>query len=313
MELDKSDRSIISKLMENSRASLNKIAKASKLSKETVNYRINRMTELGLIKSFHVVLNTELLGDHHYVIFLQLVNLTTEKEERFLAFLKTIDIHWASLIAGKWNLMFDIYVKTEEELSDKLQKILNHYSGFVREYNVISVENEWYYSKKLIGKKEPLIWKKESSQIIPALDEIDWKIIGILGKNARTSYVDITREIPLTANGIKKRILRLEKKGIILGYSISIDYRKLGYEGYGIQLKLLNYQKEKLKEIINFLEKNDKVAISYKYLSGQWDFDIRVIVKDSKEFRSFISELYNKFSKDLKISDFYLILEEKIL
>lgn len=29
--------------------------------------------------------------------------------------------------------------------------------------------------------------------------------------------------------------------------------------------------------------------------------------------RSFISELYSEFSEELKISDFYLILEEKIL
>jgi len=312
MELDKADQKILGVLMENSRASLTKIARASRLSKETTGYRLNRMIESGLIKSFHVVLNTDLLGYQHYVVFMQLVRSTDEKEKEFLTFIKEINIHWVSLLAGKWNLMFDLYVRTGKELAETLQKILKAYGPFIGDYTVIAMERKWYYFKKLIKQTGALSWPTKISKKHPDIDDIDKVILKILGKDARTGYAELTKNIPLTANAIKKRILNLEKEGVILGYSVLVDYRKLGYEGYGLQLKLLNYQEGKLAEIFNFFENHPKIAMSYKYTAGQWDFDIRVIVKNSKEFRSFISELHNKFSEDLKISDFYLILEERI-
>lgn len=61
------------------------------------------------------------------------------------------------------------------------------------------------------------------------LDEIDRKILAILQENARTSNAEIARRVGIVPSAILERIRKLEKRGIIQGYSLRIKARALGY------------------------------------------------------------------------------------
>ncbi|HLZ15400.1 MAG TPA: Lrp/AsnC family transcriptional regulator [Cyclobacteriaceae bacterium] len=61
-----------------------------------------------------------------------------------------------------------------------------------------------------------------------ALDNLDWKILTELQKNARVSASEIGRRVGLTAPAVAKRIARMEESGFILGYRTTMDYDKLG-------------------------------------------------------------------------------------
>jgi Lrp/AsnC family leucine-responsive transcriptional regulator len=60
------------------------------------------------------------------------------------------------------------------------------------------------------------------------IDEIDWKILLELQKDARTSYAELSRRIGLTTPAIIERIRKLEDAGIITGYRVEIDTAKVG-------------------------------------------------------------------------------------
>ncbi len=60
------------------------------------------------------------------------------------------------------------------------------------------------------------------------IDEIDWKILLELQKDARTSYAELSRRIGLTTPAIIERIRKLEDAGIITGYRVEIDTAKIG-------------------------------------------------------------------------------------
>ena len=53
IKLDAFDRKILEELIENSREQVSTIAKKVRLRRENVNYRINRLVRLGLIKEFN--------------------------------------------------------------------------------------------------------------------------------------------------------------------------------------------------------------------------------------------------------------------
>ncbi|MBN1896697.1 MAG: Lrp/AsnC family transcriptional regulator [Candidatus Aenigmarchaeota archaeon] len=55
-------------------------------------------------------------------------------------------------------------------------------------------------------------------------------IIEALKKNARISYVELARRFGVTETAVRKRIRKLEEEGVIRGYTIDIDPRKLGME-----------------------------------------------------------------------------------
>lgn len=60
------------------------------------------------------------------------------------------------------------------------------------------------------------------------IDEIDWKILLELQKDARTSYAELSRRIGLTTPAIIERIRKMEDAKIITGYRAEIDTAKIG-------------------------------------------------------------------------------------
>ena len=62
------------------------------------------------------------------------------------------------------------------------------------------------------------------------LDDIDFKIINILIKDARKPAQDIANETNKHLTTITRRIRNIEEKGIIKGYTAVVDYEALGLE-----------------------------------------------------------------------------------
>lgn len=60
------------------------------------------------------------------------------------------------------------------------------------------------------------------------MDELDTKILGVLGQNCRVSYQELSRRYGISANAIRRRILNLEESGEISGYSLLLTAEMLG-------------------------------------------------------------------------------------
>lgn len=61
------------------------------------------------------------------------------------------------------------------------------------------------------------------------MDAIDLKLITLLQKNARTPLKQLAEQVFLSSPATASRIERLEKEGIIKGYSAIIDMKKSGF------------------------------------------------------------------------------------
>jgi DNA-binding Lrp family transcriptional regulator len=62
------------------------------------------------------------------------------------------------------------------------------------------------------------------------IDEIDQKILSELLKDGRQSSREISREIGVSVGTVLTRIRRMEKEGLIKGYTAVVDQEKLGYK-----------------------------------------------------------------------------------
>lgn len=130
----------------------------------------------------------------------------------------------------------------------------------------------------------------------------------LLAENSRTDYVELSSKTNISANTAKYRIKQLEKAGIIEGYTISIDIAKLGYEFYNLQIKLEPGMNE--HQIKSFLRSNLKVIYFYKYFGHEnWDMDIGIIAKNSRELREIITDFRNNIGRMMIIHDVYHTLE----
>ncbi len=61
------------------------------------------------------------------------------------------------------------------------------------------------------------------------LDETDHQILDMLIENTRTPFTDIAKNLNISAGTVHVRVKKMEEAGIIIGSSLTLDYRKLGY------------------------------------------------------------------------------------
>lgn len=61
------------------------------------------------------------------------------------------------------------------------------------------------------------------------MDEIDHRIVALLRENARRSFQNIGDRVALSAPAVKRRVDRLQRDGVIRGYSANVDPSALGW------------------------------------------------------------------------------------
>ncbi|HLC54817.1 MAG TPA: AsnC family transcriptional regulator [Candidatus Nanoarchaeia archaeon] len=310
IKLDAYDKKILEILLNNAREHISVIGKKIRLRRENVNYKINRLIKAGLIKEFNIVLNEKKLGLAHYVVLLELANLKEKSEEEIINYLKESRyMTWIGPAAGRWSLIFDIILPERVELSEVINEFLTKFKKYIDEYVVLRWEEGSHFGFKFLGSKERGKRLEFSSEKVN-LDKKDAHIISLLNTDARASLVDISEKVGLTPNGAGNRIKKLEKEGVILGYTISLDWKKLGYEWYGIQLKLIKFGEEINKRLVDFFTKHKRITFYSRYIGAAWDYDIGLLGKSSVELRNFINEFRAQFSDIAKIYNVILPLEE---
>lgn len=61
------------------------------------------------------------------------------------------------------------------------------------------------------------------------IDANDKEIVTILQKDARVSNAEIARQVGLAPSAVLERIRKLEERGVIRGYSASVDPKQVGF------------------------------------------------------------------------------------
>lgn len=61
------------------------------------------------------------------------------------------------------------------------------------------------------------------------IDQRDKIILEMLEENARTPFTTIAKKLKITEGAIRKRVKKLEDKGIIISYQANVNYKKIGF------------------------------------------------------------------------------------
>lgn len=234
-KLDLKDRKILYELDLNARQTDSEIAKKVGLKRDSVRYRINKLIENGHINYFMTILNSMKLGYTWYRTFFKFHNLTLEKEEEIIEYLKE-RASWISKVEGTWDLNTGIFVKNVYEYRDLINQFLLKYSSFIERYDVAIVTREWSYHRDyLLNKRQktskPILmgFDPQKKYQTETIDETDYKILKTILKNARIKTINIARELETTEMVVRYRLKRLIQNGIIIGFTPFLNIHKLGY------------------------------------------------------------------------------------
>ncbi|WP_283136789.1 Lrp/AsnC family transcriptional regulator [Rhizohabitans arisaemae] len=60
------------------------------------------------------------------------------------------------------------------------------------------------------------------------MEEIDRRIVALLAQDGRMSFTDLAKETGLSVSAVHQRVRRLEKRGVIRGFTALVDYDQIG-------------------------------------------------------------------------------------
>jgi len=120
------------------------------------------------------------------------------------------------------------------------------------------------------------------------LDEIDVKILRELLSNARLSNRQIAAKVGVSVGTVISRIRRMEREGIIKGYTAILDHEKLGYELTVVTE--VTVSKGKLLETEREIAKRPNVCAIYD-VTGEVDVVVIAKFKNRRELSKFTKSL----------------------
>jgi DNA-binding Lrp family transcriptional regulator len=120
------------------------------------------------------------------------------------------------------------------------------------------------------------------------LDETDVKIMKALTLDARLSSRQIASQCDVSIGTVLSRIKRMEKDGVIKGYSAMFDHEKLGYELTVVSE--ITVSKGRLLEVENEIARLSNVCCVYD-VTGLTDAVIIAKFKKREELSKFTKRL----------------------
>lgn len=112
------------------------------------------------------------------------------------------------------------------------------------------------------------------------VDPTDEQIIGVLRKNARTSYSEIGRQIGLSTNAVAARVRRLETSGVIAGYRVILT-SETPERGSGLEA-FIDVRLDHTRNSEEFLAWSARIGqIRHAvHVTGSYDYLLHVRVRD---------------------------------
>ena len=306
--LDAKDTAVLSALDINSRLTYSQIARQVKLSKQTVEYRVNSLQRRNIIKRFTPIIDYETLGYHYYRVYLQLTGLAPDEEEKFLQNIYSLPrVRRISRLDGTWDCAVAILSKDPYGVRQTLDEIQANYGSKIKSKMVLISTYCEMYTHKFLNTNFEMIRFPSMDKNHFEIDELDKGILNALNENARYSLIEMSSKLGVSYKVISYRIKRLEKS-LIRAYGLELNYPLLGLGRYRVFVELQNHTKEKQEELIKFLRGNKNIS-SFTRTIGKFDMEFNCITSDSAQFHNTLTDFRSKFSDLIKDYSMCIISE----
>lgn len=127
------------------------------------------------------------------------------------------------------------------------------------------------------------------------LDKIDLKILRELQVNSKITNIELSKKIGLSAAPTLGRVQKLENSGLIKSYHAKINTKKMGLGITAIiQISLVKQISKLVDEFIEQIIDIDEIVECFQ-LTGKFDYQIKVMVKDINSFETFLAKKLTKF------------------
>ena len=140
VELDTTDRKILKQISNNARISIVELAEKTGLSRDTVMYRMKKLTSQEIIAQYKCYLNLENLNIKHYKVIFRMKNFSPLEEQKIKEYAaKHRQSTQLLKLIGSYDLEIEFETQSEDELYSILNEIKQKFSSIIRDLDIIRI------------------------------------------------------------------------------------------------------------------------------------------------------------------------------
>ena len=122
------------------------------------------------------------------------------------------------------------------------------------------------------------------------IDEVDRRILRVMQADGALSVTDTADRIGLYQSPCSRRVSRLTENGIILGKTVILDRKKLGFNAIIlVRIKLTSHGRKSFEKFQQAVLRISEVQV-VQLMLGDYDFNVRVVVRDMDHFHALLRD-----------------------
>ena len=140
------------------------------------------------------------------------------------------------------------------------------------------------------------------------LDKLDLQIIQHM-VDGDVSYADLGKKLFVSGGTVHVRIKKLQEAGIVKGYKLNVDFKKMGYDVIafiGIYLEKSSLYDSVAKELQKIKE-----IVRLNYTTGNYSMFAEIVCKDIEQLRFVLHDELQKI-KGIERTETFISLEESL-
>lgn len=316
VKLDLKDRKILVELDMNARMGIKELAKRVGLSRQTVQYRIERMKKDGLLLGAITVFDSVVVGQRWFRVAILLQKITKEKKQGFIDYFKNHKyVLWLGEVGGNWDFVINFVVQDQFQFNKIFEDALSVWGELIQKYEVLAYIHVRDQARRYLlpdyETENATMFHEMKFDSGVKLDELDKKIIFLLSKDAWLSSSNIGRTLDVNYKTIQARIKTLEEGKIILGYRLMIHPRRLGYGTHMVFFGIHVHKPDLEKQIYEFLN-HPNITFCVKQL-GAWKYGFEAEFQSEEEFQDFMIELRSRFGEAISHYETFPIFRDHVI
>lgn len=304
--LDSNDKKILAQLDSNARMTYKEISKKTRIPKETVKYRIEKLEKEKIILGYWTVIDYAKRGMLLYRLYVKFQNNDPNKEKQLIDFLvarKEVKIVFR--FSGSYDVALGIFVKSHHECEQFLDSLRKQFNNSMARTHLSLFTSYVEYSKTYLFGGEKQVFETCSRSKPVLLDETDERILTLLEHNARISLVELAKKCNVTLATVRSHLRLLLKQGVIVGFRPLLNLEKLGYVYYKVDLFFNTPNDQFIRHVLS----HPNVAYTEKSLISS-DFEFDVEVQTHQEFISIMNSFAQKFPGVIREYSYYTRTEQ---
>lgn len=142
-------------------------------------------------------------------------------------------------------------------------------------------------------------------------DVIDLKLMQLLQDDSKQTNKELSNKLNLSVTAVYERIKKLENKGVIKKYVALINKEKVDKSFVAFcHVKLIQHSQDYVVKFEKEVTSLNEVLECY-HISGDYDYLLKVLVKDMEEFREFMVNGLTKINHIGSTHSMFVINEVK--